>query len=108
MMKHKQKIAHWQAVFSQQSKSGVSIVDFCKQHKISTSTFYLWRKRIANEDRDKAVPPPHKQQLVPLFFEDNLPEQASSLTLTTPQGYQLVFEDTLAPNKLSGILSALT
>ena len=105
MMKHQQKIVHWQAIFSQQSKSGISIREFCEQHKMSTSTFYLWRKRVANEN--KTVPPAHKQQLVPLFLEHGAAEHVSSLTLTTPQGFQLVFEETITPNKLSGILSVL-
>lgn len=107
MMKHKQKVAHWQKVFSQQSKSGTSTADFCKQQKVSPSIFYAWRKRMANDSVSKPSTTV-KQQLVPLFLEHNPIEQVSSLTLTTPQGYQLVFEDTLAPNKLRKILATPT
>ena len=104
-MMSQQKIKHWQAIFAQQEESGLSIIRFCKQHKINTSSFYAWRKRLA--DGDSSSPSTPKQQVVPLFLNETPIQQSTTLKLTTPGGYQLEFDDHLTAQKLRSILSAL-
>jgi len=36
----------WTAVFEEQQRSGLSIIEFCKQHAISTTNFYKVRANI--------------------------------------------------------------
>ena len=46
----------WAAVFEEQQRSGLSIIEFCKQHAISTTNFYKVRagiRRVKIEDRRK-------------------------------------------------------
>lgn len=38
----------WQQIFEQHALSGLQIAAFCKQQKLNTSSFYAWRKRLAN------------------------------------------------------------
>ena len=104
-MTSQQKINHWQAIFSQQEESDLSIIRFCKQHKINTSSFYAWRKRLAGDDSSCLSPP--KQQIVPLFLNETPIQQSTPLKLTTPGGYQLEFDDHLTAQKLCSILSVL-
>ena len=104
-MASQQKINRWQAVFAQQAESDLSISRFFKQHKINTSSFYAWRKRLAGDDSSCHSTP--KQQIVPLFLNETPIQQRSPLKLTTPGGYQLEFDDHLTAQKLRSILSAL-
>ncbi|AWB66266.1 IS66 family insertion sequence hypothetical protein [Saccharobesus litoralis] len=39
-------IEDWQLIFSQFHASGLTVTQFCKQHKLTISNFYKWRKRI--------------------------------------------------------------
>jgi hypothetical protein len=39
----------WQQIFKQYQVSGLPIAAFCKQQKLNTSSFYAWRKRLANQ-----------------------------------------------------------
>ncbi|WP_446539684.1 IS66 family insertion sequence element accessory protein TnpA, partial [Shewanella surugensis] len=41
----------WIELITQQSESGLTIGDFCRQHKVSTSTFYA---RKANKPKQQA------------------------------------------------------
>jgi putative transposase len=36
----------WQNIFKEQQMSGLTIVGYCHQHKISTATFYACRKKL--------------------------------------------------------------
>ncbi len=47
--------AQWQQIFKQYSASGLQVAAFCKQKKLNTSSFYAWRKRLANNTLCAAV-----------------------------------------------------
>ncbi|MFT4870249.1 MAG: putative transposase [Colwellia sp.] len=36
----------WQTIFKDQVSSGSTIVDFCRQHQIPTTTCYAYRKKL--------------------------------------------------------------
>ena len=38
----------WQKIFEQYAESGLNVTVFCQQHKLNTSSFYAWRKRLEN------------------------------------------------------------
>ena len=42
-------VAQWQALFSQQAQSGLSIQAFCNERGIGYSTFGSWKSRLSNE-----------------------------------------------------------
>ncbi|ALO36452.1 hypothetical protein CMT41_18160 [Colwellia sp. MT41] len=101
-MKKRQKTNHWQNIFEQHKNSGLSIMKFCRDNNVNTSTFYAWRKRLSGETL--AVKP---QQVIPLVIHEQLFTQSSMIKLTTPQGYQLEFESTLAHQTLAQLLKVL-
>jgi len=38
----------WQQIFEKHAASGLQIATFCKQQKITPSSFYAWRKRLVD------------------------------------------------------------
>jgi len=101
-MNKQQKIKHWQGIFEQQQQSELTIIQFCRDNKIHTSTFYAWRKRLS----DKA-PSVKQQQVIPFVIHEQSFTQPSIIKLTTPNGYQVDFESTLTHQTLAQLLSAL-
>jgi transposase-like protein len=46
-MTHKRRSPQeWQHLIQTQQTSGLSIADFCRQHSLNPSTFYLQRKKL--------------------------------------------------------------
>ncbi|MBA6364247.1 IS66 family insertion sequence element accessory protein TnpB [Colwellia sp. BRX8-4] len=101
-MNKQQKIKHWQNIFEQQERSGLTIIEFCRDNKINVSTFYAWRHRLS----DKAAPV-KQQQVIPFVIHEQPFTQSSMIKLTTPSGYQLDFESTLSHHSLTQLLSVL-
>ena len=101
-MKKQQKIKHWQAIFEQQQSSALTTIQFCRDNKINPSTFYTWRKRLSGE-----IPPVKKQQVIPFVIHDQAFTPPSLIKITTPNGYQLDFESTLAHQTLAKLLARL-
>ena len=48
MKKHRTP-EQWQTLINQHRNSGFSIEQFCQQHKLAHSSFYKWRKRLAEQ-----------------------------------------------------------
>ena len=40
---------YWRDRIAEQERSGIPIARFCKDHGLVEQTFYLWRKRLRNE-----------------------------------------------------------
>ena len=34
----------WQVIIEKQQTSGLTIIDYCREHQLSTSSFYVFRK----------------------------------------------------------------
>jgi transposase-like protein len=45
----------WQQIFKQHVSSGLQIAAFCKQQKLNPSSFYAWRKRLANHSLSPTI-----------------------------------------------------
>jgi hypothetical protein len=101
-MNIQQKTKHWQSIFEQHQSSGLCIIGFCQAHKINVSTFYSWRKRIAN--KTLAV---KSQQVIPFVIHEQPFTQSSVIKITTPNGYQVDFDSSLAHQVLVPLLKAL-
>ena len=39
----------WQEIIELHASSGLQVATFCKQQQITPSSFYAWRKRLANQ-----------------------------------------------------------
>ncbi|HCH69531.1 MAG TPA: IS66 family insertion sequence hypothetical protein [Colwellia sp.] len=101
-MNKQQKIKHWQNIFEQQQRSDLTIIQFCRTNKINVSTFYGWRKQLADKTQ-----PTESHQVIPFVIHEQPLTQPSMIKITTPSGYQLDFDSTLMPQTLSQLLSVL-
>ena len=98
-MKRKYRTAEqWLELFKLFEQSNLNITDFCRQHNLSSSCFYAWRKRCASimqapETEVKAEPKPSDewQQIVPPSINDTLPiaSQPWDIELSLPNGVTL-------------------
>ena len=81
--------AQWRTVFSQQQNSGLNVTAFCQQHKISTSNFYTWRKKLSGAllPLDSGSSDWHAvKPAVPSVGSENAALSAWDLELTLPGG----------------------
>jgi len=74
--------SQWQALYQQYESSGLSITTFCKQQKISTSSFYRYRdNQPASNNFIQAKVTNHQSQSISV--QTSVP---SSITLNTTAG----------------------
>ena len=55
--------SRWLSLVQLQSQSGLTVTEFCESHGVSTASFYLWRRRLAQE-------PPATPAFVPVDVRD--------------------------------------
>ena len=46
----------WQKHLDDQSASGLSQIDYCKQHNIKVATLQYWRKKLKTTETKKLIP----------------------------------------------------
>ena len=51
------KVAEWRQRLRRFSTSGLTVARFCAKERVSTPTFYQWRKRLAKSPPRKPKPP---------------------------------------------------
>lgn len=105
-----EKEKFWRFVVSEQSASGLSIVEFCRLEGVSQPSFYAWRKKIRERDGQTNQAAVHRCQLLPVKVVDSLPgpqpqtaglsaakenrvsdaDTESRLEIVTPQGLRVV------------------
>jgi hypothetical protein len=42
----------WRAVLRRQTRSGLTAKDFCRGERLSTASYYFWRRELARRDRE--------------------------------------------------------
>jgi hypothetical protein len=50
-----EKRAYWRGVLERQRESGLSVRQFCREHRMSEASFHSWKRKIAGHDRDDAA-----------------------------------------------------
>jgi hypothetical protein len=70
-------------IYHRHKESGLSVKDFCSNEGIKESTFYYWRKKLANQGRIK--------NFIPLVVNNSAPpvkpgHQNGSRQTVTPEG----------------------
>jgi len=38
----------WQTILNEQQTSGLTIIEYCREHQLSTSSFYVFRKNLVS------------------------------------------------------------
>jgi hypothetical protein len=88
----------WSTVVCAQRASGLTIRNYCEQHKINTKTFYGWLKRI-----------PLKKNTSCGFIQLTLPvtPQVVEVRITTPNGYHVDVKETCNLRTIFEMLRAI-
>jgi len=47
MLSYDERAAEWRRRFDEQRASGLSVLAWCREHRIEKNTFYGWRRRLA-------------------------------------------------------------
>jgi len=85
----------WRIILEQYSASGIPIAAFCKQQKLNTSSFYAWRKRLADTSLYSAIPDNNvvmdnnKPDWVNIIPEQQVPSPSWDIELALPNGVVL-------------------
>lgn len=96
-MKHK-TLEEWRELIAQQQSSGLSIVDFCKKFRLSTSSFYKFRGQLQQQDNS------------PLFLKASKPTINNNIqpSISVRLGeVSLSFSTPCEPVWLAGFVKAL-
>ena len=64
---------HWERLISEQPTSGLNITAFCHTKGISQNSFYLWRRKLANEPKQADAPFISVEVIGTKHFEIDLP-----------------------------------
>lgn len=91
--------ALWRRQFAAHQASGLSVAQFCRQHKIRTSQWYYWRKRL---DRQSVQP----VSLVAVEISSQ-PASVRDCRIHLPNGIVLEFVGHCEPANLAGQLLRL-
>ncbi len=72
MLRHQRNVAReqfWRRHISRQRHSGLTIRDYCQCNDLHEHSFYTWRRRISERDRQPASPiPPSVAPAAPAFL----------------------------------------
>ncbi len=49
-----EKRQHWERIVREAARSGISVSQFCRQHKLKENQFYWWRRRLGEGAMSKA------------------------------------------------------
>ena len=47
----------WRKIIAGQPRSGMSVLAWCGEHRVSAPSFYAWRLRLAQRDAERQSPP---------------------------------------------------
>lgn len=88
------KKINWDDVFERHSTSPLSDLNFCKQEKIATTSFYLQKKArglIGKGRRKRSSPNTKKNQFIEIGFSPKVgkPERKPTLVFKNPNGLVL-------------------
>ncbi len=97
--------SHWRDVIAQHAASGLTMIDFCRQHRLCSKTFYRWKARLnsvacANDSGERG---PLKKKLE--FLCLSTPSRARSvLLIRLASGVRIsVFDAATIPALLAGL-----
>ena len=86
----------WQQIVKQHASSGLQIAVFCKQQKLTPSSFYAWRKRLASNNSfcpsltNKPIPVgEHPDDWVNILPDKVVPSKCWDMELALPNGVVL-------------------
>src|SRR3569833_54990 len=91
---------HWRERIAQQERSGVSVQRFCKEQGLTVQSFYVWRKRLRNQQSMRFA-------LVETGSRHGRPDAETGLELVLATGERLRISTGVDPTVLRTVLEVL-
>ena len=79
---------YWQDLIDRQGAGRQSIADFCQNERVSTASFYAWRRRLRSF-RQPVHPQMSRPDLVPVRIVSERPTMSEAVTIEWPSGIVL-------------------
>lgn len=88
----------WRDLLAQYPRSGMGVSAFCRQHDIGVSTFFAWRRRLAEEPQ---------RTFIELTAQAQAPG-AATIEVLLPRGMTVRVHDGFDPDMLRHVVEALS
>ena len=102
------RVQYWQGLIDEHSRSGLSVLAFCNQRKVPSTSFYQWRSKLRQEAEPTASNAP---ALLPvkLISTAEQPRAAarSCIQVLTPSGVSLTVSGSASEDDLVKVLRAI-
>ena len=92
----------WQGVILEQKSSGLAISTFCRNRDVSPASFFSWRRRLSQRDRNDTA---HK--FIPVHLDAPTTATRSDCEVVLPDGCRIIVPIGCDANWLREILEAL-
>ena len=101
----------WRELLKRQRASGLAARRFCRREKLAESSFYAWRRIIAERDAEVTptstpTPTPKAAAFVPLTVIEHTPREAS-IEIELAGGRRLRLPSSIAAARLAELVHAL-
>ena len=103
---------YWRGVLQQQTESGLSVAEFCRQESVSAPSFYHWRRKFRQRDAEAHAESQRSDvgasaatQLLPVKIES--PGGSAAVRVLLPQGVAIDAPHGTDPGALADLLRAL-
>jgi len=100
-----ERIRYWQGLIEEHSRSGLTVLEFCKERKVAATSFYQWRTKL----QQAAEPTLPTLLPVKLVASSEQPRSAARccIQLLTPSGISLTVSGSVAEAELVKVLRAI-
>lgn len=100
-----ERVGYWQRLIEEHSRSGLSVLEFCKERKVAATSFYQWRTKLQQESEQIAP------KLLPVKVV-SVPERPKAvgggcIQLLTPSGISFTVSGTPTEEDLIRLLRAI-
>ena len=104
-----ERARYWQGLIEEHSRSGLSVLEFCQERKIASTSFYQWRTRLRHEaeQSESHVPALLPVKIVSAPEEHRMPAARSCIQVLTPSGICLTVSGSTTETDLIKVLRAI-
>jgi transposase-like protein len=100
-----EKAKHWEAIFTEQASSEMSIAAFCRERDIRPTQYYWWRRRLKS---DKSQSDATEGFIELLSASGHTSTSSSGIKLIYDNRFSLQLDPGFDPTTLKQVLAVLT
>ncbi len=102
-----EKARHWERTIHEAKRSGISILEFCRQRGLQKSQFYWWRRRLKARRPQRILSKQNKGQASFALVSDKPEAMDAGIELVLAGGRRLRIRKGVDETTLRTVLSAM-